>query len=252
VTAGPSVARESPWREAIIERIEHRTPRVSSIFLRADLPPSQAGQHVDVRLTAPDGYQAQRSYSIASAPGAPAIELAIERLGHGEVSPYFVDIARPGDTIELRGPLGGHFIWGARDGGPLLLVGGGSGVAPLMAILRHRARVAPETPALLVYSSRTWDEIIFRDELLEAEASDPNVDVVFATTRAPRQRVTDFDRRLDIEALREILMRWGESPEHVYVCGATPFVESMANALVLEGLAPGRIKAERYGGASSP
>jgi ferredoxin-NADP reductase len=250
VTGSPPPVRESPWHEAVIERVEHRTSRVSSIFLRSALPPHQAGQHVDVRLTAPDGYQAQRSYSIASAPGEPAIELAVERLEEGEVSPYFVDVAQPGDTIEVRGPLGGHFIWSARDGGPLLLVGGGSGVVPLVAILRQRARVAPGTRTLLVYSSRTWEEVIFREELLRASESDPAFQLVLATTREPRRRPSDYERRLDAGALREILTRWGERPEHSYVCGSTPFVESIADALVLDGLAPGRIRTERYGGAS--
>jgi ferredoxin-NADP reductase len=250
VTGGQAIARGTPWHEALIERIERRTSRVSSVYLRADLAQHEAGQHVDVRLTAPDGYQAQRSYSIASAPGDHMIELAVERLDTGEVSPYFTDIAQPGDTIEVRGPLGGHFIWSARDGGPLLLVGGGSGIAPLMAILRHRARVAPETRALLVYSSRSWEEIIFRDELLRAEESDPHFQLVLATTREPGRRSTDFERRLDANALREILARWGERPEHTYVCGSTPFVESIADALVLDGLAPARIRTERYGGAS--
>jgi ferredoxin-NADP reductase len=249
VTAVRPVAGITPWREAVIERIERRTSRVVSLFLRAALGPSEAGQHLDVRLTAPDGYQAQRSYSIASAPGDALIELAVERLENGEVSPYFADIAQPGDTIEVRGPLGGHFIWRAEDGGPLLLVAGGSGIAPLMAMLRHRARVAPLADALLVYSSRTWEEVIFRDELLRADADDPHLDVIVTTTREPRHRPTDLDRRLDRDALREILARWGARPAHAYVCGSTPFVEAVANALVDEGVPAERVKTERYGGS---
>jgi ferredoxin-NADP reductase len=248
VTADIATAPYSPWHTAVVERIEQRTPRVSSIFLRAAIPDHLAGQHVDVRLTAADGYQAQRSYSIASAPGDPTIELAVERLEDGEVSPYFVDVAQPSDTIEVRGPLGGHFIWTVRDGGPLLLIGGGSGVAPLMAIMRHRARISPDIPTLLVYSARTWEELIFRDELLAADASDPSFDLVLAITREPRRRATDLERRLDRAALREILPRWGESPEHVYVCGSTPFVEAVASALVEEGVPPQRVRTERYGG----
>ena len=239
----------TPWRDAVIERVERRTSRVVSLFLRASLDTSEAGQHIDVRLTAPDGYQAQRSYSIASAPDDSLIELAVERLENGEVSPYFVDIAQPGDTIEVRGPLGGHFVWRGRDGGPLLLIGGGSGVAPLMAILRHRARTSPETDALLVYSSRTWEEVIFRDELLEADAKDPRFHLIVSTTREPRQRSSDLERRLDRAALREILARWGKSPKHAYVCGSTPFVEAIANALVDEGVAAELVKTERYGGS---
>jgi len=248
VTATAAGVGASAWREAVIERIERRTPRVVSLFLRAPLEPSEAGQHVDVRLTAPDGYQAQRSYSIASEPGAPLIELAVERLENGEVSSYFADIARTGDTIELRGPLGGHFIWRPDDAGPLLLVGGGSGIAPLMAILRHRARTAPSTRTLLVYSSRTWDEVIFRDELIETDARDASLDLVLVTTRDRPRRPHDLARRLDRDALHEILDRWSENPAHAFVCGSTPFVEAIANALVDEGVRADRVKTERYGG----
>jgi ferredoxin-NADP reductase len=248
VTAPRQVGGITPWREAVIERIERRTSRVVSLFLRAPIGPSEAGQHVDVRLTAPDGYQAQRSYSIASAPGEPLVELAVERLEDGEVSPYFADVAQVGDTIEVRGPLGGHFVWRPEDGGPLLLLAGGSGIAPLMSILRHRARTAPLTDAMLVYSSRTWEEVIFREELLLMDAEVPRVDVIVTTTREGRHRPTDLERRLDGEALRMILARWGMSPAHAYVCGSTPFVEKVANALVDEGVSPDRVKTERYGG----
>jgi ferredoxin-NADP reductase len=250
VTATPLVAHASPWQSALIERVVHRTPRVASLFLRAPLARHEAGQHLDIKLTAPDGYQAQRSYSIASAPGAPSIELAVERLDDGEVSPFLHDVARAGDTIEVRGPIGGHFIWRAEDGGPLLLVAGGSGVAPLMAMLRHRAATSPETAALLAYSARTWDELIFRDELLRAEADDANFRLVVTTTRAPGHRPADLERRLDQEVLRGILTRWGEVPRHVYVCGATAFVESVATALVAEGIPADRVRTERYGGLS--
>jgi ferredoxin-NADP reductase len=249
VTAARTAAATRPWRETVIERIERRTSRVVSLFLRTSLGPSEAGQHIDVRLTAPDGYQAQRSYSIASAPGEPLIELAVERLEDGEVSPYFADVALPGDTIEVRGPLGGHFVWRTEDGGPLLLLAGGSGVAPLMSMLRHRAHTAPLTDALLVYSSRTWEEVIFRDELLRAESDDTHLRVIVATTREPRHRPTDLERRLDRDALREVLARWGMRPAHAYVCGSTPFVEAVANALVDEGVSANRVKTERYGGS---
>jgi ferredoxin-NADP reductase len=250
VTSTPLVARASPWQSAVIERVEHRTPRVASLFLRAPLAMHEAGQHLDIKLTAPDGYQAQRSYSIASAPGAPSIELAVERLDDGEVSPFLHDVARVGDAIEVRGPIGGHFIWRADDGGPLLLVAGGSGVAPLMSMLRHRATASPGTRALLAYSARTWDEVIFRDELLRADADDPNFRLIVTTTREPRHRATDFDRRLDRALLREILSRWVETPRHVYVCGATTFVESVATALVADGMPADRVRTERYGGLS--
>jgi ferredoxin-NADP reductase len=248
VTAPPLVARASPWQAAVIERVVHRTPRVVSLFLRAPLARHEAGQHLDIRLTAPDGYQAQRSYSIASAPDAPSIELAVERLDDGEVSPFLHDVARAGDTIDVRGPIGGHFIWRAEDGGPLLLVAGGSGVAPLMCMLRHRATASPATSALLAYSARIWDEVIFRDELLSAEAADPRFRLIVTTTREPRHRPADLERRLDREVLREILARWDEAPSHVYVCGATAFVESVATALVAEGIPADRVRTERYGG----
>jgi ferredoxin-NADP reductase len=176
------------------------------------------------------------------------LELAVERLDDGEVSPYLHDVAQPGDTIELRGPIGGHFIWRAEDGGPLLLVAGGSGIAPLMAILRHRARVSPATETLLAYSARTWEELVFRDELLNDEANDAHLRVVLTTTRGSRHRPTDFERRFDRDLLRTIIGR-RPAPRHVYICGATAFVEAVANAFVAEGIAPAVIKTERYGGA---
>jgi ferredoxin-NADP reductase len=248
MTAPVRASRPSRWQEAVIERVVHQTPRVASVFLRAPLAPHLAGQHVDVRLTAPDGYQAERSYSIASAPGSEIIELAIERLEDGEVSPFFTDVARAGDTIELRGPIGGHFVWRSADGGPLLLVGGGSGIAPLMSIVRHRAAAAPEVPTLLVYSARGWEELIFRDELLAAQASQPNLSMVITTTREPRHRANDYERRLDRAAVRETLDRWGHAPRHAYVCGSNAFVGAVSSHLVTEGVPAGEIRTERYGG----
>jgi ferredoxin-NADP reductase len=246
-SASPSVV-PLHWQEAVIERIEPRTPRVTSVFLQVGLGPHEAGQHVDVRLTAPDGYQAQRSYSIASAPGTHSIELAIEALEDGEVSPYFHDIARPRDTVELRGPIGGHFNWRVQDGGPVLLVAGGSGIVPLMSIARHRLVKAPSIAALLVYSSRTWEEIVFRDELLRMQADDSNFALVMTTTRGQRHRTEDFDRRLDRSMLRDVLARWGHAPRHVYVCGSNDFVESATSSMVLEALPASIIRTERFGG----
>jgi ferredoxin-NADP reductase len=236
------------WRTVTVERKEARTPRVVSIFVQAGRPRHAAGQHVDVRLTAPDGYRAERSYSIASAPGAALLELAVERLEDGEVSPWFHDVAAPGDAFELRGPIGGHFAWEAPDGGPLLLIGGGSGVVPLVSILRHRARVAPDVPALLLYSSRTWDDVIFRDELLAVAGSQRAVQVVFAITRGRASRPGDLARRIDRASLRDVLAAWGQAPRHVYVGGANRFVETMAQALVDEGVDPAIVRTERYGG----
>ncbi|MEP6730679.1 MAG: FAD-binding oxidoreductase [bacterium] len=249
MTTAPVVGRLG-WQDAVVERVLHRTSRVASLFLNTTLGAHEAGQHLDVKLTAPDGYVAERSYSIASAPGDRSIELAVERLENGEVSPFLTDDVQPGDTLEVRGPIGGHFIWRAQDGGPLLLIGGGSGVAPLMAILRHRLAVAPDTTTLLAYSARTWEELIFRDELLIAAASDARLNLIVTTTREGRHRPGDYERRFDRESLREILRNWGAIPAHAYVCGSTPFVEAVASALVDNGIGSSVIRTERYGGVA--
>ena len=246
MTAAPALA----WQEAVITRIEQRTPRVKSFFLRVPVARHEAGQHVDVRLTAADGYTAQRSYSIASVPGDDAIELVLERLEDGEVSTFLHDVAVPGDAIELRGPIGGHFIWRPELGGPLLLVAGGSGVVPLMSILRARAASGSDTEALLVYSARTWDELIFRDELMEMAREDPRFALMITTTRELPRRPGDLNARLDAERLRSILMTWGRVPEHVYVCGSTAFVEVVTRALMTDGIAAERVRTERYGGSA--
>jgi len=237
----------SSWQQAVIERIVVQTPRVKSFFLNTPIERHVAGQHLDVRLTAEDGYAAQRAYSIASAPGS-TIELAIEELAEGEVSPYFHEVAQVGDTVEVRGPLGGHFVWSAHEGGPVLLVGGGSGVAPLMSIVRERNRSAPEVPMLLVYSSRTWDDVIFREELVEAHAARNGFDLVLATTRGRRGRPGDLERRLDAGLVASILDGWGHAPRTSYVCGADAFVEAVAKALVAHGVGPASVRTERYGG----
>ena len=254
MSEGNEARRDSPaapsrWQPAVIERVEPRTRRVTSVFLRTALASHEAGQHIDVRLSAPDGYAAQRSYSIASAPGAELIELAVEALDDGEVSPYFHDVARPGDAIEVRGPIGGHFVWRGGDGGPLLLIGGGSGIVPLVAMVRQRALVAPATVTLLVYSARAWEDLIFRDELLAAEAGDPNFSFVVATTRGPRHRADDIDRRLDSTTLTALLARWNATPRHVYVCGSNGFVEAVTSSLVQDGVPAARVRVERYGGS---
>ena len=246
----------SPWYEAIVERVVPVTPRTVGVFLRASSSsspssatfPSLAGQHLVVRLTAPDGYAAQRSYSIASAPGADRFELLIEKLEDGEVSPFFHDIVEAGDVIEVRGPLGGHFVWCAADGGPLLLVAGGSGIAPLMAMVRDWQR-SPSTPLLLVYSARTWDELALRDELIALQARVPEFTFIAATTRGIGQRPGDLDRRLDDAALLDILQRWGHAPRHAYVCGANRFVEAVAGGLLAAQVPAAAIRTERYGGA---
>lgn len=250
MTAAPLPAPGTSWVQARITRIERQTPRLSSFFLDAPLPHHVAGQHVDVRLTAPDGYQAQRSYSIASAPGDAEIELAIERLDDGEVSPYFHEVAQPGDVIEVRGPIGGHFVWRATDGGPVLLVAGGSGIAPLMAIARAWAATPAKTPMLLLFSARTWDDLVYRDELLALAARNTAFTFVAVTTREPRRRPQDFDRRLDAPMLREVLQQWSQAARHAYVCGSNAFVATAADGLVAQGMAGALIRTERYGGTA--
>jgi len=200
----------------------------------------RAGQHVDVRLTAEDGYQAQRSYSIASAPGN-RLELTVERLEEGEVSPYLVDEAREGDELELRGPIGGYFVWEDDDAAPVLLVAGGSGVVPLMAMARHRAREQATAPMRLLYSSRTWEDVIYRDELETL-----GLDVVHTLTREQPPDWTGYARRIDDELLREVAFAATDEPR-VFVCGSTRFVDAAADGLVRLGYDTGWIRTERFG-----
>jgi ferredoxin-NADP reductase len=242
-------AAQSPWQTVTITRIEKRTPRVASFFLRPSRPFAyRAGQHVDVRLTAPDGYQARRSYSIASAPEAgETIELAIERLDDGEVSPFFHEVAAVGDEVELRGPLGGHFVWSDSDGGPLLLVGGGSGVVPLMAMIRHRAARKSAVPATLVFSARIWDEVIFRNELIGLDDRQDGFDLVLTLTREPARRPADYSRRIDAAMIEQSMARLPAPPRFAFVCGSNAFVSAAAQALIDAGVPAGLIRTERYG-----
>ena len=199
---------------------------------------------MDVRLTAEDGYQAQRSYSIASAPDGTRIELTIERLDDGEVSPYLTDELRPRDRIELRGPVGGYFVWEPSQGGPLLLIGGGSGIAPLMAIIRLRASTRGGIDARLLFSSRSWDDVIYREEL--ERLSGDGMTVVHALTRSQPPGWLGYARRVDHEMLEEVGPSPAERPR-AFVCGPTPFVEAVAEALVHIGHEPHLIKTERFG-----
>ncbi len=221
------------------------TPRVKTIaFDVASWPGHRPGQHVDIRLTAEDGYQAQRSYSIASAPGGSRVELTIERLDDGEVSPYLVDELRPGDPIDLRGPVGGYFVWEPAQGGPLLLVGGGSGVVPLMAMIRAREGSRSDVDTRLLFSSRGWDDIIYRDEL--DRLTGDGLLVVHTLTRSQPVGWDGYARRVDDEMLTAL----GPDPTalpRVYVCGPTTFVEAVAEALVGLGHEPQAIKTERFG-----
>jgi ferredoxin-NADP reductase len=244
------------WRIGEVVETRPATPRTRSLFLEVPgWEGHRAGQHVDVRLTAEDGYQAQRSYSIASAPEERSVELVVERLDDGEVSPYLTDELRAGDRLELRGPIGGWFVWEAKDGGPLFLVAGGSGIAPLMAMIRHRAVMAmirhraaagSEAPSRLLYSSRSREDIIFAGELDHLAASDGSLEVVHTLTRSQPPGWTGYARRIDDEMLAEV----APSPEQgplTFVCGPTPLVESVATALVGLGHDAGRIKTERFG-----
>ena len=221
------------------------TSRVKTIAFDVDgWEGHRAGQHVDVRLTAEDGYQAQRSYSIASAPDGTRVELTVERIDDGEVSPYLTEELRPRDRIELRGPVGGYFVWEPEQGGPLLLVAGGSGVVPLMAMLRHGAAAGSDARAVLLFSSRGWDDVIYRDEL--ARLSGGGLDVVHTLTRSQPPGWSGYSRRVDTAMLREVAPGPDERPL-VYVCGPTPFVEAVASALVELQHEPARIKTERFG-----
>ena len=243
--AGTAVLGRLAWQVAEAVEVVPETPRVKTV--RLDVPDwlgHLPGQHVDVRLTAEDGYQAQRSYSIASAPGAANLELTVERIDDGEVSPYLTDELCPGDAFELRGPVGGYFVWEPSRGGPLFLVAGGSGIAPLMAMLRHLADTGAGTPARLLFSSRSWEDVIYREELeaLDGEA----IRVAHTLTRSQPDGWTGYSRRVDPEMLAEAGPPAEERP-HIYVCGPTPFVEAVASSLVELGHEPARIRTERFG-----
>ncbi|MDX6379987.1 MAG: hypothetical protein QOI57_1011 [Rubrobacteraceae bacterium] len=242
-----TVRRKLVWRLGEIASVAWETPRAKSLFLEVPgWEEHKAGQHVDVRLTAEDGYQAQRSYSIASAPEDGRIELLVERLEDGEVSPYLTDELRIGDKLELRGPIGGWFTWEAKNSGPLLLVAGGSGIVPLIAMVRHRAAAKSDAPTRLLYSSRYYEEIIYREELDRLAAGDGRLEVIQALTRSQPPGWTGYARRIDEEMLEEVAWSPEERPL-AFVCGPTPLVEAVATALVGLGHEPSRVKTERFG-----
>jgi ferredoxin-NADP reductase len=244
--AGTALPGRLGWQLASVVSKHVETPRVMTVRLESEAWPGHLpGQHVDVRLTAEDGYQAQRSYSIASAPAAGRLDLTVEEIADGEVSPYLSEELRPGDRLELRGPIGGYFTWTEADGGPLLLVAGGSGVAPLMSMLRYREAIGSAIPAALLYSARSWDEIIYREEL-DRLSADPGLRVIHTLTRSHPDGWEGYTRRIDAAMLEDAA--GGLEPGSLaYVCGPTRLVENVANDLVALGYPTDRVKTERFG-----
>jgi ferredoxin-NADP reductase len=236
------------WRPAVITDVEVQTHRTRTLTLSVDgWTTHRAGQHVDVRLTAEDGYQAVRSYSLSNAPGG-APQITVDRLPEGEVSPYLVDIASPGDTLELRGPVGGYFVWSPQNypQPPVLLIAGGSGVVPLQAMLRARLHASDDTPMRLLYSARSWDDVIYREELRQA-SSVSGVTVEFTLTRDIPPGWSGRTGRLDATMLAGLSWPASDRPD-VFVCGPTRFVEDVADALVDLGHDPTAVRTERFGG----
>ena len=226
--------------------VVEETPRARTLVLEVPgFPRHRAGQHVDVRLTAEDGYQAQRSYSIASAPELDALELTVELVDDGEVSPYLVEELRAGDAFDLRGPIGGHFTWSVADGGPLLLVGGGSGVAPLAAMLRHRAARGSDVPATLLVSARSAPLALYREELDDLGPRD-GLRIDWTFTREPPAGWSGYARRVDAAMLADVAPAPSAAPR-CFVCGPTPFVEQVTGLLVDAGHDPRAVHAERFG-----
>ena len=236
------------WEVATVAALRDETPHVKTLSLDvAGWSGHRPGQHVDIRLTAEDGYQAQRSYSIASAPSVESrIELTIERVAGGEVSPFLHDEVAVGDRFEVRGPIGGYFVWDGGSTDPLLLVAGGSGVVPLMAIVRHRAAVRSSAPCTLLFSSRTPADIIYGAELETLAARNDGLRVVHTLTREQPEGWTGYSRRIDAQMLQDVLGTASGSA-NVFVCGPTPLVEVAATSLVSLGLPPSRVRTERFG-----
>ena len=244
--AGAAVLGRLTWLATEVIGAAAETPRVRTLQLQTESwPGHRAGQHLDVRLTAEDGYQAFRSYSIATAPDD-ELAITVERLDDGEVSPYLVDELREGDRIEVRGPIGGYFVWDGSERGPLLLIGGGSGIVPLMAMIRHRAGTGSSTPTRLLYSSRTLEEVIYREELDELAARQDGFELFHTLTRSQPDGWTGYGRRIDAEMLRDVAWPAAEQPQ-VFICGSTRFVDTAADSLVALGYEPQSVKTERFG-----
>jgi ferredoxin-NADP reductase len=239
----------SRWQTALVKKIITQTSRIKSFVLIPSQPfQFRAGQHVNVRLTAPDGYRAMRSYSIASAPETlHFIELAIEYLEDGEISPFFHEVVEVGDEIEIRGPLGGHFVWSEMDGGPLLLMGGGSGLVPLMSIIRHREAVASQVSIVLLLSARNWDDVLYHDELRVMHERQNGFTLVLTLTREKQRRGVDYARRVDPLMVAETLGRLPSPPKHAFVCGTNPFVNAAVEGALTAGTPSCVIRTERYG-----
>jgi ferredoxin-NADP reductase len=236
------------WRIATVGAIRDETATVRTYTLRLpDWPGHRPGQHVDLRLTAEDGYSVERSYSIASEPErAGELDITVERIPDGEVSAFLHDVVVEGDRLEVRGPIGGYFVWDVPLGGPLFLVAGGSGVVPLMAIARHRARAGSDVPTRLLVSSRNAEDIIYRDELDRLAAAGDGFEVIHTLTRSRPAGWTGYDRRIDDRMLAEVLEPLGAGAR-CYICGPTALVEVAANALVRLGLPADRVRTERFG-----
>jgi len=249
--AGTAVrGRLNTWLTATVGAVTEETARARTLRLEVPEWPGpgagqhRAGQHVDIRLTAEDGYQAERAYSIASAPGEP-LAITVELVDDGEVSPWLTREARPGDLMEVRGPIGGYFVWEPAFGGPLLLAAGGSGIVPLRSMLRERLRADSDVPVRLLYSSRSWEDVIYASEL---DFADEGVQVIHTLTRSQPPAWTGYARRVDKEMLSEVA--WSSSDRPLaYVCGPTSFVEAVAAGLVALGYPAGRVLTERFGGA---
>jgi ferredoxin-NADP reductase len=244
--------RPIEWQIATVTAIKQETAKVKSFSLALpNWTPHRAGQHYDIRLTAADGYQAQRSYSIASAPErAGQIDISVERIEDGEVSGYLHDVLVPGDQVEVRGPVGGYFVWDVNQGGPLLLIGGGSGVVPLMAMLRHRKATGSTVTTRLLYSSRTYEDVIYREELDALNGGRSGLEVIHTLTRSQPAGWSGYTRRIDQAMLAEVSRPLGGSPQ-VFICGPTLLVEAAANGLVQAGIKPGQIRTERFGPSGS-
>ena len=244
--------RPTGWQPAKVIRIDPETARVKTIRLRANNWPGHlAGQHADIRLLADDGYRAERSYSIASPPEALPLELTVERLEEGEVSPFLTDELRPGDTVELRGPIGGYFVWSALEARkPLLLVAGGSGIVPLMCMLRHRRMSGSAMPAALLYSSRTRDDVIYHSELNEIARTDPKFALRVTLTRDSAPGWPGAVGRIDRSAMDALLHRLGGVAD-TFVCGSARFVEAASDLLLQAGQPANVIRTERFGPTGS-